>query len=110
MIRVAFDFRWASFVAFHQQADGIGTKRHRRGIKLRLAEGHSIGLLHIRYDDLLRRPPATGKTGKRQRSRHQLQEIAAVDGVVPSRRRLEGKCTMQYCLELRITGEFLEPA
>src|SRR2546430_11788665 len=33
MVGVAFDFRWAPFVAFHQQADGIGTKRHRRGIR-----------------------------------------------------------------------------
>ena len=95
MIRVAFDFRWAPFVAFHQQADGIGAKRHRRGIKLRLAESHPIGLLDVRYDNLFRSAAATGKTGKRQRSRHQLQEIAAVDGVVPFRRRLAGKFTMQ---------------
>ena len=110
MIRVAFDFRRATFMAFHEQADGIRTKRHGRGIKLWLAGDQSIGLLDVRYDVLFRCATAAGEACKRQRCRHQLQEIAPVDGVIPLRRRLSWKFAMQQLFKLRITGELLERA
>ncbi len=110
MVGVTFDFRRPSLVAFHQQADRIRPKRHGRGIKLRLAEGHPIGLLDVRHHVLLGRAAAAGETRKSQRCRHQLQEVTPVDGVVPFRRRLAREFAMQQLFELRITGEFLERA
>src|SRR5882762_7720013 len=110
MIGVAFDLRRPTFVALHEQANRIRAKRHRGGIKLRLAEGHSIGLLDVRHDVLLRRSPAAGKSRKSQRCRHQLQEIAPVDRVVPLGRRLPRKFTMQQILKFGIAGELLERA
>ena len=83
MIGVAFDLGRTTFVAFHQQTDRVCAKRHRRGIELWLPEGHPIGLLDVRHDVLLRSAAAPGKARKCQRCRHQLQEIAPVDGVVP---------------------------
>ena len=110
MIGVAFDLGRTPFVAFHQQADGVRAKGHRRGIKLRLAEGHAIGLLDVWHDVLFRSAAATGKAGKRQRRRHQLQEIAPVDTFIPFRRRLAREFAMQQFFKLRITCEFLERA
>ena len=48
--------------------------------------------------------------GKSQRSGHQLQEIAPVDGVVPVRRRLAREFAMQQFFELRIASELFERA
>src|SRR6267378_2230160 len=53
MVGIAFDFGWSPLVAFHEQADRVRSKRHGRGIKLRLAESQSIGLLDVRHNILL---------------------------------------------------------
>ena len=97
-------------MALHQQANGIRAKWHCCGIKLRLAEGQSIGLLDVGHNVLLRRAAAAGETGKCQRCCHQLQEVAPVDAVVPFRRRLARKFAVQQLCKFWITCEFLERA
>jgi len=108
MIGVPFDFRRAPLVAFHEQPDGVCTKRHRRGIKLRLAESQSIGLLDVRHDVLFRRAAAAGEARESKRCRHQLQEIAPVDAVVPFRRGLAGEFAVKQLCKLRIARKLLE--
>jgi len=50
--------------AFHQQADRVRAKRHRRGVKLRLPRTIPFGLLDVRHDELLGRAAAAERPAK----------------------------------------------
>ncbi len=105
MIGIAFNFRRAPFVAFHENADRIGTEGHHRRILLRLAQNQSIGLFDIWNDVLFGSSAATSHSGQRHRSSHQLQEVAAVNGFIPFGGSAR-KFTMQQILKVRIAGKF----
>ena len=107
MIRIAFNLGGPTFVAFDQQSDSVAHERHHRRKKQRLAQYHAVGLLHIRHDVRLLVRFATCESGECQRSGHQLQEIPAIDRVVPLR-RLPWKFPVQQLLKMRIIRQFIQ--
>ena len=107
MIGIALNFRRAPFVAFHENADRIGTEGHHRRILLRLAQNQSVGLSYIWNDVLFGSSAATGHSGQRHRSSHQLQEVAAVNRFIPFGGSA-GKFTVQQILKMRIAGELFD--
>jgi hypothetical protein len=108
MIGIPGHVRGAAFVALDQHADGVRAERHRRGVKLRLAQNHSVGLLHVRNNELLRFPAAGNpRNGKRRRG--ELQEVPPVYRFIPLR-GLPRKFAVQQILEMRIVRQLFERA
>ena len=70
MIGIAFEFRGPPFMAFHQNANRRGAKRHGSGIKIRPAQNEAIGLFHIRNDVIDVWTSAARKSRQRQRRAH----------------------------------------
>ncbi len=109
MIGIAGNVGRPAFVAFHQQPVGVRPEGHHRRKKQRLAQDHAVRLLHVRHDIRLHVRFAPGKPRERQRRRHQLQEIAPVDGFIPFR-SLPRKFAMQQLLEVRIFRQLFQGA
>ncbi len=106
MIGIPRHVRGPALVALHQHSDSVRAERHRRGVKLWLAQNHSVGLLHVGNNELLRLP-AAGNPSKCQRRRGQLQKIAPVHRFIPLR-RLPRKLAVQHVFEMRIVRQFFE--
>ena len=107
MIGIPSDIGGPAFVAFHQYADGVRAERHGGGVKLRLAQNQPVRLFHIRNNVVFRGFAAARQTRKRQRSGHQLQEIAAIDGIIPFR-SLTRKFAMEQLFKLRVFRELFQ--
>jgi len=108
MVGIAFDFRRTAFVAFHQQADRVRAKRHGRGIKLRLAESQSIGLLNVRHNILLWRAPTAGKGPQKPATRPSTSGNRAGRRRRPIPKAPAAEIRGATILQIGITGEFLE--
>ena len=107
---IAFDFCGAAFVAFDEEADGVGTEGHHRGVKLGLAEDEAVRLLYVRDDGLFGRAAAAGESGEGKRCGHKPEEIAAIHAFVPFGRGLARKFVVQQFFEARIFGKLFERA
>lgn len=109
MIGIAFDFGGTSFVAFHEDANRIGAKRHGGGIEIWFTKHHAVRLLHIRHDVRFIGAAAARQACKRQRCTHQLQEIAAIDGIIPFR-SLARKFAVEQILEMGVIRKLFQCA
>src|SRR4051812_3145589 len=69
-----------------------------------------LGLLNVRNDFLNgTRSARGGQAGQRERSAHQLHEVAAADAVIPFRRGL-GELAIEHLAELSRVRKFVEAA
>ena len=79
MLIVAFNFRGASQVAFHQHRAGIAAEGDGGGIKHRTARDHFLRLAYVGNNGLKRQTHAAGHASQAQRCAHYLEKAAARD-------------------------------
>src|SRR5437870_3410665 len=84
MLRIALDFRWPAFMAFHQHAERVARHRHCRGVELAPTWDNAARISDIRHDAFRRRRTATGEAGQAERRRREQEELSAIDRIGPA--------------------------
>src|SRR5947207_7986992 len=108
MIGIAFDLRRMKFMRLDEHAAGVAAEDDRRGEEHWIAGDQILRLLDVR-DDLLRRLTTRGQSRGRDRSSHQLDEVAPVDAVA-QRHRLARELFLEEFVEGLGARELLEAA
>ncbi len=109
VLRIAFNLGGTIFMRLHQQRDRVSGKRHRRGVKHRLARNQLFRLADVRENLLQRLLGASGKSGKRHRSARQFEEAAARNRINPLG-SVARKLTLQHLAEFLAVGELFQGA
>jgi hypothetical protein len=85
VVGIALDFRGPAFVTLDKDALSVAAQRRGGGEEERLAEHELFRLLDVRHDDFPRLASAPGHSRERERSAHQMEELAAAHRVEPLR-------------------------
>src|SRR6516162_2709916 len=107
MIGITFNFGGTAFVAFNENAEGITTEGHRRGVKGWVTENQAVGLFHVGNNVGFVGTAAACETGEREGRAHQLQKLAAINRFIPLR-SMTRKLAVNQLFKMGIGGQFFE--